>query len=385
MGLTETGYTRKTYDEILEDKIAKAKELFGEDIETEENTPLGKYIRINAFDQAELEEIAEMIYYSAFPNTASGTSLDRLCPFVGITRNPASASQFTVEVTGTAGAEVPIGFLVGTESGITFYNTMTVTLDENGTGEIDVECTETGEIGNVHYSEIVQIINPDADITSVKGKAIITLGAEAESDYALRKRFEMAREGSGSCNESAIRASLLRVSTVTSAGVVVNDTDATDAMGRPPHSFECYVSGGENYHAEIAQMIYEKKPLGIKTYGNIAHTITDEAGNSHEIKFSHTAYIDIQVKVDIKTDATYEGETGRKEITDNITTYINGLGVGNPVILSSLYGRVHAVTGVKEVTNLSFSTDGIVYATNNIEVEEWEIARCVSVTVTEVS
>ena len=385
MGLTETGYTRKTYDEILEDKIAKAKELFGEDIETTENTPLGKYIRINAFDQAELEETAEMIYYSAFPNTAVGTSLDRLCPFVGIARNPASASQFTVEVTGTAGAEIPIEFLVGTESGITFYNTMTVTLDENGKGEIIVECTETGEIGNVHYSEIVQIVNPDADITSVKGNSVVSLGSEIESDYSLRKRFEMAREGSGSCNESAIRASLLRVPTVTSAGVVVNDTDATDAMGRPPHSFECYVSGGENYHTEIAQMIYEKKPLGIKTYGDITHKITDEAGNTHNISFSHTAYIDIQVKVNIKTDATYEGETGREDIANNITTYINGLGVGNPVILSSLYGLIHSVTGVKEVTSLAFSTDGIVYGANNIEVEEWEIARCMNVTVTEVS
>lgn len=385
MGLTETGYTRKTYDEILEDKIAKAKELFGEDIETEENTPLGKYIRINAFDQAELEETAEMIYYSAFPNTASGTSLDRLCPFVGISRNPASASQFKVTVEGTAGAEIPIGFLVGTESGITFYNTMTVTLDENGTGEIIVECTETGEIGNVNYSEITQIINPDADITSVEGIAVETLGAEIESDYSLRKRFKMAREGAGSCNESAIRASLLRVPTVTSAGVIVNDTDTTDVMGRPPHSFECYISGGENYHAEIAQMIYEKKPLGIKTYGDISHTLTDEAGYEHEIKFSHTSYIDIRIKISVKTDVTYEGATSREKIADNITAYINGLGVGNPVILSSLYGQIHAVTGVTEVTALTISTNGSTYAATNIEVSDWEIARCIDVSVTEVS
>lgn len=371
MGLTETGYTRKTYDEILEDKIAKAKELFGEDIETDENTPLGKYIRINAFDQAELEETAEMIYYSAFPNTASGTSLDRLCPFVGISRNPASASQFTVEVTGTAGAEVPIGFLVGTESGITFYNTMAVILDENGTGEIDVECTETGEIGNVHYSEIVQIINPDAEITSVKGKAVVILGTEIESDYSLRKRFEMAREGSGSCTESAIKAAVMRVPTVTDAVVIVNETDEVDGRGRPPKSFECFVQDGTDYTTEIAQAIYNKKPIGIKTYGSISVDILDSAGKPYTINFSRTGYSRMYVKTTIITNAQFQGEKGNLEIKDNLEAYINNLGLGGKVIYSQLYGKIYSVTGVEEITSLQISSDGTNWYENNISALEF--------------
>jgi len=385
MGLTEAGYIRKTYDEILDDKISKAKELFGEDIETDETTALGKYIRINAYDQAEAEETAENIYYSRFPNTASGTSLDRLCVFVGISRNPASAATFTVNVQGTAGATIPMGFLVGTESGINYYNTMAVTLNESGKGVLTVECTETGEIGNVSYEEITQIVNPVAEVTSIAGASVVTLGTETESDYSLRKRFAQAREGLGSCNESAIRAALLRVATVTSAGVIVNDTDTTDTSGRPPHSFECYVSGGENYHAEIARTIFDKKPLGIKTFGSVTENVIDEGGYTHEIKFSHTSYIDVKVKISIKTNANYEGATSKEKIRSNITTYINGLGVGADVILSSLYGQIHAVSGVSEVTVLTLSTDGTTYTTNNVNVDEWEIARCVSVAITEVT
>lgn len=384
MGLTEVGYVRKTYDEILDDKISKAKELFGEDIETDDTTPLGKFIRINAYDQAEAEEEAEAIYYARFPNTAIGTSLDRLCVFVGITRNPASAATYKVDVFGTAGKKVPFGFLVGTESGITYYNTAEVTLDENGEGELIVECTETGEIGNVNYAEINQITNPDADVTSVIGTSAVSLGTEIESDYSLRKRFEQAREGSGSCNENSIKASLIRVPTVTSAGVIVNDTD-TIVSGRPPHSFECYVSGGENYHEEIAKMIFEKKPLGIKTCGNVSQTITDEGGYTHEIKFSHTAYVDVRVKVSVRTVATFEGETGTAQISSNIESYVNNLGVGTSVILSALYGQIHAVTGVKEVVSLTLSTDGASYTESNIDIDEWEIARCIEVEVTEVA
>ena len=385
MGLTETGYIRKTFAEILDSKIKKAKELFGEDIDTSEISLLGKYIRLNAYDQAEAEETAEKIYYARFPNSASGTSLDRICTFVGISRNPASAAKYTVEVNGTAEAEIPIGFLVGTESGINYYNTMTTVLDKNGKGVITVECTQTGEMGNVNYAEISQIVNPVAEVTSIAGIGVVTSGTEIESDYSLRKRFEQAREGLGSCNENAIRAALLRISTVTSAGVIVNDTDTTDESGRPPHSFECYISGGENYHEEIAKTIFDKKPLGIKTCGDITVSILDEGGYPHEIKFSPTYDIDVRVKISITTNVNYEGEKGREDITDNIMTYINGLGVGNDVILSSLYGQIHAVAGVTEVKALTLSTDGTTYSTNNINVDEWEIARCISVDITEVS
>lgn len=63
MPLTELGFKRRTYDEILQSKIEKARELFGEDIDTSELTPFGKFIRINAYDQALTEEEAEIIYF----------------------------------------------------------------------------------------------------------------------------------------------------------------------------------------------------------------------------------------------------------------------------------------------------------------------------------
>ena len=119
--LNELGYKRKTYDDIIEGKIQRAKELFGEDIETDETTPLGKFIRINAYDQALAEEEAEAIYYARFPNTAVGVSLDRLCTFVGISRSSAVPSQYRVKVKGAVGAAVPFGFFLNSEKGIVFF------------------------------------------------------------------------------------------------------------------------------------------------------------------------------------------------------------------------------------------------------------------------
>ena len=375
MALTETGFKRRTFDEILTDKIAKAKELFGEDIETSELTPLGKYIRINAYDQALTEEEAEQIYYSIFPNTATGTSLDRLCVFAGIQRNAATPSQYEVLFTGEAGAVVPTGFLVGTESGVNFSVKEDVTIGDDGSSVATVECVESGEIGNVLAQEINTIVETSADVESVIGTAIITKGEEVESDTDLRKRFTVASEGLGSCNEVAITAALVRIPTVTHAGIIVNDTDETDEAGRPPRSFECYVSGGENYYKEIAEAIFDKKPMGIGTYGTVTQEVLDDGGYPHTIKFSTTKNIPVYVRIAIKTDAEFEGETGKEEIKNNLEDYIDGIGIGNTLVLSSLYGQIHSVTGVKEVTELLLSTDGMSWGTANIAVERYE--KCV--------
>lgn len=373
--MSEVGFKRRTYDEILTDKIQKAKDLFGEDINTEENTPLGKFIRINAYDEALLSEEMELIYYSIFPNTATGVSLDRLCTFVGISRNPATAARFKVTVKGTAETTVPIGFLVGTESGITYYNNNNVNIGADGTATLEVDCSDNGEIGNVAPQDITQIINPAANVEGITSAEIINRGEETESDYSLRLRFETARDGLGACTEPSIISAIMRVPSVESVGIITNESDET-INGRPPHSFECFVAGGENYHEQIAQAIFDKKPIGIKTVGSIPVPIKDAAGGTYTIYFSHTASIDVYVKIKVKANTQFEGESGNAEIQSNIVNYIDNLGVGGSVILSALYGEIHKVAGVEEVTELKLSTNGESWSAANISADNYENCVC---------
>ena len=378
--LTVNGYERPTYEDILNSFILKAQEIFGEDIETNEQTPLGKMLRIIAYDRATAEEEAEKIYYARFPNTAEGISLDRLCPFVGISRNPATPSQYDVTVKGTAGYTVPYGFLVGTESGIEFYNTLDTVIGEDGTCTITVECTESGTIGNVSVNEITDIVNPEAEVDEIIGKSVVTVGEDIESDYELRQRFKQAGQGLGSCNQTAIESALVRVPTVTSAKIIVNESNTTDSGGRPPHSFTAYITGGESYEKEIAETIFDKKPIGIKTYGAISQEITDEGGNTHTIYFSRTESVNVYVKLAVVTNAKFEA-TGIEQIKNNIKEYINNLGVGNDVIFSAIYSYIYSVAGVENVTSLSLSTDGVTYSTNDIEISQYQCAVCNTVTV----
>lgn len=189
--ITETGYHRDTFEELLSDLELKAKELYGEDIETSDQSYFGKLLNLIAFVRAKDHELAEKIYYSRFPNTAIETGLDRLCPFSGLSRNVAIPARYNVTVTGTTGTVIPIGFLVSTESGIEFYNTMETIIPEGETTcTITVECTQSGIIGNVSATDITEVVNPEAGIDGVLGESIVSMGYEEESDYELRKEFQ---------------------------------------------------------------------------------------------------------------------------------------------------------------------------------------------------
>lgn len=375
MGLTVQGYHRPTYDEILATKIQKAKDLFGENIETDEKTPLGKFIRIGAYDLAKAYEDIENVYYARFPNSATGTSLDRLCVFAGITRNPATQAIHKIKVYGEAETVIGIGELVVSSGEITFYSANEYTIPTSGSIEVEVECTEAGEIGNV--KSITEIVNPTAEISHIEYIGISEAGEDEEPDVELRKRFSAAVEGAGSSNINAIRAALLRVPTVTSVGIIVNDTDATKD-GRPARSFECYVYGGVGYEQDIAEAIFDKCPIGIKTCSTsenpVTVTLNDDGGHEHTIYFSHTETVAVYVSMKIVTDAKFEGDEGVKQVKNAITTYIDSLGVGADVVLSTLYGHIHSVAGVVEVKELKLSTDGTTYNAANITIGEYQVA-----------
>lgn len=367
-----TGYKRRTYEEILAAKIAKAKELFGEDINTESNTPLGKYIRINAYDQYHVEQIAEMIYYSINPQTAFGQSLDRLGWTVGMKRNIATPARYTVAVTGKAGATIDYGFLVGAESELHFFNTEKTIIGNDGKCELIVECTEAGTIGNISPATINVVVNPVDYVDTVVGVGIYEAATDEESDYDFIKRYEIVREGKGSCNESAVISALTNVPTVRGAYIVVNESATETIDDIPPKTIACYVNGGVGYEQEIAEAIFNRKPVGVGTYGNETATVSYGGLSEYEVRFSFAQNVDIYIKLTITTDTEFEAN-GYETIKENIATYINSLAIGDPLVTTSLYSYIYSVTGVKSAL-VEISEDGVTYSADNIVIDPY--ARC---------
>lgn len=374
MPVNDSGYLRPTYDELLESRITLAKELFGEDIDTSNASALGKFIRLSVKDLSDAYEAQEIIYYSRFPHTATGQSLDRLMPFAGITRNAATRAEHQIKFTGTAAYEVPVGFLVGTAGDQEFYLVNGVTLGEDGTGNGIVQCTELGEVGNVALGTITEIVNPDANVSAIEHTGVLTLGKETETDVELRKRFEIAIEGAGSGTVSSIRGAVMRVNGVSSCMVAENDGDTQDASGRPAHSFEVYVYAPETLDQDVAEAIFRKKPIGIKTYGSVSKTVKDESGKDVTIHFSRVSEVPVYIKITIKKDTHFELD-GVEQIQNALSDYVNDLSNGEDVIYASLYKYIFGVSGVRDVSSLTISTDGSTYSSGNVTISTDHVAR----------
>ena len=374
MPLTAEGYKRYTYDEILQKQILRAQELWGSDIDTSDKTPLGKYIRLNVHDFAQIYEENEQIYYARFPNTAEGQSLDRLMPFAMITRNPPTPARHIVTIYGEQDTVVPVGFLVDTDDDVTFYLVNEVTIGEDGTVDGLFEAEVAGETGNVAVGDIKNIVNPVLGIDSIVHKSIDTIARDTETDIELRERFSSAIAGAGSGTANAIRGEIMRINGVYGCIIEANETEETDSKGRPPHTFQVFVLADESLNQAIGEAIFRKKPIGIQTYGETSVTVTDDGGFQHTIKFSKTSEKVVAIKVQVSVNALFESD-GQEQIKNNLVNHINSLANGENVILSSLYTYIHAVEGVVETKSLLISIDSGEFKEQNVICQPNEAAR----------
>ena len=362
MSLTERGFERPSYNEILEAQINRAKTLFGETIDTSELSALGKYIRINVADLDNLYQVLEGVYYARFPNTATGVSLDRLCPFAGIVRKPASYATHRILIRGTVGATIGVDFEVTTENqSAVFHLTDYCTIGANGTATAVVECNEAGSVGNVAATAINTIVNPLADVDSVEGLETVSYGEERENDVSLRKRFMLGIAGSGSGTAAAIESAIMRVAGVESCSILVNVDSSPTQDGMPAHAFTCYVQSDETPATDqlIAQAIFSKKPLGTPTYGSVEVDVVDDSQNVHTIAFERVTRKDVYIRFTIRTTDDYI-EDYADVIKNNLIDFIASLSNDDEVYFSQLYPCIN-VTGVRNVENLEMSSDGETY------------------------
>lgn len=372
MVLTELGFQRSTYEELLEWQIERAKRLFGEDIATDGKSVMGKYIRLNVEDLAECYEVLEGVYYARFPNTAIGTSLDRLGPFAGITRNAATYAVHRVLFTGTPGYTVPMGFLVGNNT-LQFHTKFDYTIGEDGTTEALVTCNESGTIGNVVVGAIQDIINPDNQVVSVKHIGVETLAKDRESDQDNRARWKKSISGSGSATANAILGALYRVPQVESA--VIEENDKGIQVGKlPPHSFACHVLAPDSQDKLVAEAIFSRKPLGIPSVGDINVKVQSKDGRMHDIYFSRMQKKIIYVMVTVVKNQYFEAD-GIEQVKKAISDNLNSLSAGETVYISTLFGFINSVPGIVNIKGLRIGVSAEDCKTEDITVATNEVAK----------
>ncbi|AHJ68602.1 baseplate J/gp47 family protein [Granulibacter bethesdensis] len=187
-----------------------------------------------------------------------------------------------------------------------------------------------------------------------------TPGRPYETDSALRARYARGVYRLGAGTLPSIRASLLqKVQGVTAAMVIENDTASVDSSGRPPHSVECIVEGGED--AAVAAQIQAVKPAGITAYGLNSQTVQISTGAHngtewHSIGFTRPVrrYVWINCKITTLSEETFPAD-GLLRVQQSLNDTGVALDIAQDVVAQRFLGPIYAtVSGIASIA-LSFA------------------------------
>ena len=257
-------------------------------------------------------------------------------------------------------------------SNILYIDRVSVFDTVNFTSSVNIGITKSRKVGSLtavnagpitgEANTITSIQTPKTGWDAVTNPTAVVPGEDVETDEELRERFRQSKYIRATNILEALYSDLISLANVIEVQIYENDTDVVDSNGVPAHSFLPIILGGDPL--EIAESIWENKPLGIRSYGNTTQTIYDSQGFPHEIGFERPNPVDIYIRMDLTTDANYP-QNGDDLIKSNLTS--TDFGIGDDVIYSRLYTPINSVPG-HQVNSLEVSLDGMTWNTNNIVV-----------------
>ncbi len=369
-GLTDAGFRRPTYAELLDALEYKARELFGTKANLTVRSPLGIFLRIYAWMLNLLFTTLEDVYNSRFIDTAVGASLYNLGRAIGLRLLGAQKAVGYLTFTGEDGVEVPEGFLAETTAGMQ-YITVSSGVIRNGEVTLPATAVSSGPDSNTLKGTITTITNPKLGIETVTNAKPFDGGRNTETDAEFRERYYKSVDFAGGVNLEAIIAEVYEsVEAVIAVTGEENDTDDESESGLPPHSVEIIAYGGLD--EEIAQAIYRRKAAGIESFGNTTVPVITASGRTYNIRFSRPSPVNIWVKVfNLVTDKHFP-LNGIEQIKQSIVAYIGadtrgGLNIGQSVICVKMPTEVLKVPGVVDF-DLQISADGKTYGWDNISI-----------------
>src|SRR3712207_6250680 len=132
-GVTPAGFAPKPLGTILDESFARAREMFGADVDLRSSSPLRKILELSAAEDALLWMKLEDQYYSNFIPSANGRQLDHLGYDLGLERRYLYAEgtvKFKLDGEPKDGClyVVPLGTVVQTENGVQFRTRERLTL-----------------------------------------------------------------------------------------------------------------------------------------------------------------------------------------------------------------------------------------------------------------
>jgi len=364
------GLTVKTLTELRQELEAQLKDIYGDDINLDPDSPDGQMVNIYAQGGIDLRELLTSINAGFDPDQAEGRVLDQRVALNGIERSGGTYTTVNIEITVDRALnlvglddqsqelepDVENLYTVKDDAGTEYYLVDSQSPVMAGTYIYSFRAAALGAV-SVLINTITTPVTIIAGVTDINNPAGATnTGTDEESDAALKARRRISTAIGSVGYLDSIEAALRNISGVVIAIVLENVTAVTDSNGIPPHSIWCIVEGGSD--ADIAQTIYAKKSSGSGMYGAEVVSVLRPSGAYFEAKFDRPTSQDLYIRFSLALPGGTVDITSIKEkIVENIMWQVGADAVG-----STITSYVQSLNTNYQITAMEVSDDGATWA-----------------------
>lgn len=352
------------------------------DIDNSEGSHTWNLLRPTALIAAELcEFVLPQVIQLIFPEWSYGEFLDAHASARGMARKEATAATGDITITGVPGTVIPEGSTFSTPSqnnedpSIGYLTMEQATIPEEGSVTVDVQCAETGTVGNTGAGTIILLSSSITGITGITNQAPTSGGTEAESDEDLIARIEEHDKTMGDGyvgNVSDYRRWATSVAGVGNAAVMPASDDSglvtiviTDSNGDPASETLCttvynYIMSPGNPNSRLA-------PINA----------------SVSVIAPQAVAIGVKATVELEPEATTEAVSAA--FFTNMTEYLPEALSDGEIKITRVAAVLSGTDGVDDFSGLEIGikTGGTVsYGTSNIPIETTQLPTVASEDIT---
>ena len=387
MTIDANGFKAESFTEILTRLSNGLKNIYGQDINLDQDSPDGQQLGIQANIISDFQDLALYIYNSMDPDLADGANFDKLLKLLARTRLPSSRSTVDIEMVLNKTVSIPASYtikdlnnqnwIIGTAQTLD-AGTHLVSFYSEDWGNITAEPNTINEQVTI-LTEVVSINNPENAIS----------GRDEESIVQVRERRNKILEINASSTIGSIIGKILDLNGVIDAVPYENMTKIYDPVRDiQPNSYWIVVKGGDI--AQISEIIAKDKTGGTGLKGKVETVYIEKFVRQngsvrefyHDVKFDRPTEVSIHIKFKVSRKISTQS-IDIEHIKDTLAN--KEFYIAQNITVTELYSTIYSAATNYIATDLEVSKDGVVWDSvflqasydeefiiekSNIEIEE---------------
>ena len=387
MIIDANGFKAESFTEILTRLSNGLKNIYGQDINLDQDTPDGQQLGIQANIISDFQDLALYIYNSMDPDLADGANFDKLLKLLARTRLPSSRSTVDIEMVLNKTVSIPASYtikdlnnqnwIIGTAQTLD-AGTHLVSFYSEDWGNITAEPNTINEQVTI-LTEVVSINNPESAIS----------GRDEESIVQVRERRNKMLEINASSTIGNNKKKILDLNGVIDAVPYENMTKIYDPVRDiQPNSYWIVVKGGDI--AQISEIIAKDKTGGTGLKGKVETVYIEKFVRKdgsvrefyHDVKFDRPTEVSIHIKFKVSRKVSTQS-IDIEHIKDTLAN--KEFYIAQNITVTELYSTIYSAATNYIATDLEVSKDGVVWDSvflqagydeefiiekSNIEIEE---------------